>query len=123
MSHTDPRYMDKKARAAYLPIYADKLQDHADYMDEHCAALEAKITALTSSYERSELDVNRQSKLRHGAEETVKKQAALVRELAGALRRIINDLPSRRDWLDPAIEREARAALARVGDAPAAERT
>ncbi len=37
--------------------------------------------------------------------------AERIEELEATLRGIINDLPSKRDWLDPALEAEARALL------------
>ena len=39
---------------------------------------------------------------------TPQEESAYARSLLG---RIINDLPERRDWLDPDLEREARAFL------------
>lgn len=37
-----------------------------------------------------------------------------VKALVRLLRQILDDLPTKRDWLDPAIESDARALLARL---------
>ncbi len=48
----------------------------------------------------------------HGNAETFAEIAINAHDkLVHLLRHIINDLPQRRDWLDPDIEREARALL------------
>ncbi len=39
---------------------------------------------------------------------------AAAPELLQAITQIINDLPQRRDWLDPALEQYARAAIAKA---------
>ena len=36
-------------------------------------------------------------------------------DLYEALRRIMDELPQKRDWLDPVLEQEAKAALAKAG--------
>jgi hypothetical protein len=48
-------------------------------------------------------------------EAELREYAAMVRErnvLRSLLRQLINDLPRKRDWLDPALERQARALAA-----------
>jgi hypothetical protein len=40
---------------------------------------------------------------------------AEVQRLAALLRQIVSSLPQKRDWLDPVVEREARALLDEMG--------